>query len=135
MNAQRFHLSTLMIHDTVADVNVPFAHVIHSSAKADVLTPVINAIGERVGKDLIPAWVLMDDCDAEQAAVEASYWGIKGCKVALCIWHVKRAWLLNILKWFPGKENYDLRIVVFNALQELQEVKARSSDPRAHPRG
>ena len=136
MNAQRFHLSTLMIHDIVSvpNVNVPFAHIIHSSGRADVLKPVINALGEHVGKDLIPKWVLVDDSDAEQAAVEAAHWGIKGCKVALCVWHVKRAWLLNVIKHLAGRANYAKRRALFTALQDLQATEARACAPGAHAR-
>ena len=124
-----------MINDTtsVPNVNIPFAHVVHSSARSDVLKPVLNSIGEHIGKDLIPKWVLVDDSDAEIAAVEASYWGLHGCKVALCVWHVKRAWLINIIKCFPGRENYNKRVEVFAALQALQAITARSSCLRARP--
>jgi len=95
--------------------------------------PVLNSIGAHIGKDLIPKWVLVDDSDAEIAAVEASYWGMHGCKVALCVWHVKRAWLINIIKCFPGRENYNKRVEVFSALQAIQAITARSSCLRAHP--
>lgn len=116
-----------MLNDkkSTPNANIPFAHIIHSSAVTDVLTCVLNKLATHIGEDLVPKFVLVDDCDAEIAAVEASTWGIKGCKVALCIWHAKSAWLLKIIKMFPGKENYAKRIEVFTALEELQSIEAR----------
>ena len=111
------------------NVNIPFAHIIHSSAVANVLTSVLNKLATHIGEDLVPKFVLVDDCDAEIAAVESCIWGIKGCKVALCVWHVKRAWLLKIIKSFPGRVNYAKRIEVFNALEALQCIEARSYAP------
>lgn len=116
-----------MINDLkgTPNVNVPFAHIIHSNAKADVLTPVFNAISTHLGDHLVPAWVLVDDADNEIAAVQASNWGRKGCRVGLCMWHVKRAWLLNVLKKYPGKANYAKRRDLFDACCALQGITAR----------
>ena len=124
LNAQRFPVTTLMLNDE-SDHGVPVAHIIHSSGTANLLTEVINALSKHVGAHLVPKFVLVDDADTEIAAVQASNWGIKGCKVALCIWHVKRAWLKNVITKLPTAKNYGKRAALYDALSNLQRVKAR----------
>lgn len=121
LNAQRYHVTTLMVIDE-HNHGLPIAHVIHSSATADTMVQVFNALREFVGVDIQPKFILVDDCKAEIAAIQACAWGIKGCNVALCNWHVKRSWLKNLIAKVGGKEKYSLRIEIFGALQELQSI-------------
>jgi hypothetical protein len=80
-------------------------------------------------------YVVTDDCPSELAGVAACQWGIKdGCKSALCAWHVKRAWLVNLLKLVKGPENKDLRNHIFRTLNVIQGLTARPTDARIHTR-
>ncbi len=133
LNAQRYSVSTLMLLDEHKH-GLPFAHVIHSSSTTDVLTDVINALSKHMGEELVPKFVLVDDADNEIGAVRASHWGIKGCKVALCIWHVKRSWLKNVIAKLPGTKNHEERRKLFGACGALQLVEARQLDTCAHAR-
>jgi hypothetical protein len=120
--AERFPVTTLMLIDK-HNHGIPVAHVIHSDSKADTMVQVFNALREFVGVEFTPKFILVDDCDAEIAAIRACAWGIKGCKVALCNWHVKRSWLKNLITKVGGKDKYELRLEIFDALQGLQSIK------------
>jgi len=122
LNAQRFPVTTLMVIDEHHH-GLPVAHIIHSSSSADTMVQVFNALRDFVGVQYQPKFIIVDDCDAEIAAIEECVWGIKGCKVALCNWHVKRAWLVNLIKKLPGKPKRDTRLEIFDALQDIQGIK------------
>jgi hypothetical protein len=130
LNAQRFPVTTLMIIDE-HNHGLPVAHIIHSKSDADTLVQIFNTLRERVGAELCPKFILIDDADTEIAAVRACKWGIDGCKVALCVWHVKRAWLVNLITKVPTKEKHGRRLEMFDALQDIQNILVRGAALRA----
>ena len=134
LNAQRFPVTTLMAVDEHAH-GLPVVHAVHSASNADVFVTIFNAVRDCLGHDIKVKYVVTDDCPSELAGVAACQWGIKdGCKSALCAWHVKRAWLVNLLKLVKGPENKDLRNHIFRTLNVIQGLTARPTDARIHTR-
>ncbi|GLJ19345.1 hypothetical protein SUGI_0348530 [Cryptomeria japonica] len=62
----------------------------------------------RQGKEKRPDWrinaFIMDDASAEIQAVETIF----ECRVILCIWHVRRAWLKNVYKYATKERAMDI---------------------------
>ena len=87
------------------DHGLPFAHIIHSSGTAATLARAFDVVAGVLGPAVQPIALLMDDADPEINAAKACVWGKKGAEVSLCNWHVKRAWIKNLITKVSGKAN------------------------------
>lgn len=92
-------MCTIMVKDGTGH-GVPVAFIISSSSCAEVFTNVFDKLRMhciRGGRHIQPAYILVDDAAAEIKGIENCVWGRQGARVALCTWHVKRAWLQNLI--------------------------------------
>ena len=130
LNQDRYTVTTLMGMDKHKH-GLPGVHIIHSSSSAATLKLAFNSLRDYLGHDVQPSFVLIDDADAEIKAVQECEWGKRGCKVALCDWHVKRSWLKALIRTLGGAENKELRGKIFDDLQALQALQARRCEHAA----
>ncbi|MCO5564520.1 hypothetical protein L7F22_018181 [Adiantum nelumboides] len=93
-----FYLYTILVFDAFRN-GVPIAWTITSSACRSNITTWLAALRNRVlnlNKGWEPNAFMVDDAEADIQALREVF-GI-GIPVLLCIWHVRRAWLKNLVK-------------------------------------
>jgi hypothetical protein len=126
-NAQRFPLCTILVKDERGH-GMPCGFVITSSSSAETYKRVLNALRDHVGHDVQPKAILVDDADAEIQAIMACEWGLLGTIVALCVWHVKRAWLkalIRLVQLADASAQRELRRTLFAALEAIMDAEVR----------
>jgi MULE transposase domain len=115
---------------------MPLALIIHADKRSETLQQAIDALKRHLEKNGVtgrPRTFTTDAEDSEIKAVAGSEWGKAGTTVGLCLWHVKRAWLKNLLTRLPGEANKLLRHAIMNRLCNFAciEVRASASPPHA----
>ena len=124
-NQYKFSLYTLRAFDDF-DNGVLTAWLITSSDAAKHLSlwmkTVIQAVRAQE-QEWQPACVIIDDCDAEAKALRDAF--EQNIQIVLCIWHVKRAWLKNILKKVRTTEQ---RVQLFRDLTSIMEFHSCEQD-------
>ncbi|XP_024161759.1 uncharacterized protein LOC112169049 isoform X4 [Rosa chinensis] len=92
----KYPLSTLLVFDPSRNA-IPVAWIITSSLGSQDIHKWIGLLAERIRtKD--PRWRLdaffVDDPSVEISIIREAF----QCRVLLCIWHVRRAWIRSLLK-------------------------------------
>ena len=126
-NRYKFALTTIFVFD--GKKGIPIAWAIHSSETAETVLKILDILAEKLGgKDnFLPARVLIDDAAAEVSAVKQSLWGRAGTEYVLCIWHVKRSWLVNVIKKVGDKAERDFIFDYLGSLIYFTTVAAAKS--------
>lgn len=115
-----FALHTIMVVDARGN-GLPIAWIITSSSTAATLEPVLAALIDKIRTrkpDWEPSCQLVDDDNAAINTLRAivARFGWQTGRIYLCTWHVKRAWLKNLLKHIKvGRERGE----IFDGLCDL----------------
>ncbi|MCO5555000.1 hypothetical protein L7F22_008539 [Adiantum nelumboides] len=112
-NKYKFHLYTILVFDAFRN-GVPIAWIITSSCCCSDIAKWLTKLRNRVldhNKGWEPNAFMVDDAEAEIQALRKVF-GI-GTPILLCIWHVRRAWLKNLIKKVP---DYSRRADMFRQL-------------------
>ncbi|MCO5613306.1 hypothetical protein L7F22_067582 [Adiantum nelumboides] len=95
-NKYKFHLYSVLVFDAFRN-GVPVAWVITSSSTRVNISSWLTSLRNRV-LDHCKGWEpnawMVDDAEAEILSLREVF----GLPVLLCIWHVRRAWLKNLVK-------------------------------------
>ncbi|KAL3746688.1 hypothetical protein ACJRO7_015616 [Eucalyptus globulus] len=95
-NKLKYPLCTLLAFNTSHSA-IPVAWIISSSLICQGIHKWIGPLAERIyTKD--PTWqlssFLVDDCSFKVSLIREAF----RCRVLLCLWHVRRAWIRNLIK-------------------------------------
>eukprot|EP01018_Ginkgo_biloba_P035343 Gb_06155 [translate_table: standard] len=95
-NKLKYPLFTLIVFDTHQN-GVPIAWIISSSSSANDIQNWMEKLQSRI-HEVDPMWrpsaFMVDAATAEINAISDVF----GCRVLLCLWHVRRSWLKNLTK-------------------------------------
>ncbi|MCO5594264.1 hypothetical protein L7F22_048291 [Adiantum nelumboides] len=117
---QQFYLYTILVFDAFRN-GVPIAWAITSSACQSNITTWLAALRNRVlnlHKGWEPNAFMVDDAEADIQALREVF-GI-GIPILLCIWHVQRAWLKNLVKKVADAT---LRVDMFRQLGLIMNMR------------
>ncbi|XP_077212190.1 uncharacterized protein LOC143847287 [Tasmannia lanceolata] len=114
LNKFRYPLCTLLVFDSCQNA-IPIAWVISSSSNSQDIQRWMGALVDRVRtKD--PRWrphaFLIDDPSLDASVIRETF----HCRVLLCLWHVRRAWIRNLLKKCC---NFDVQREMFKHLGQI----------------
>ncbi|XP_059076493.1 uncharacterized protein LOC131875825 [Cryptomeria japonica] len=95
-DAKSYELYTLLVFDE-QEAGIPIAWAISSRNKVEDINEWLTEVYKR-GKQSKEDWhvnaFMTDDASAEIEAIRSSF----NCRILLCIWHVRRAWLKNVYR-------------------------------------
>eukprot|EP01018_Ginkgo_biloba_P014465 Gb_35818 [translate_table: standard] len=95
-NKLKYPLFTLIVFDTHQN-GVPVAWIISSSSSTNDIQNWMEKLQSRI-HEVDPMWrpsaFMVDDVVAKINAISDVF----GCRVLLCLWHVRRSWLKNLTK-------------------------------------
>ncbi|GLJ52772.1 hypothetical protein SUGI_1124130 [Cryptomeria japonica] len=95
-NKYGYELYTLLVFDE-QEADIPIAWAISSRNKVEDINEWLIEVYKR-GKQSKEDWhvnaFMTDDASAEIEAIRSSF----NCRILLCIWHVRRAWLKNVYR-------------------------------------
>ncbi|GLJ55025.1 hypothetical protein SUGI_1181210 [Cryptomeria japonica] len=122
-NKYGYQLYSLLVFDE-QEVDVPIAWAISSRNKVEDVNEWLAEVYKR-GKQCKEDWhvntFMIDDASAEIEAIRLSF----GCRVLLCLWHVRRAWLKNVYRYVSNK---DVGTNMFHRLGEIMHVMSDNED-------
>jgi len=121
-NKWKFPLTTFMVVDE-NNHGVPVAWAIHSAEDSGTILHCFDALAiktKEMKPNFVPREVLIDDAAAEILAQTNSIWGKAGVPYKLCIWHVKRSWLKNVI-W--KVKDVLRRKIIFKELQAILDCR------------
>jgi hypothetical protein len=117
-NQHGFSLFTLLVMDEYGN-GLPAGWCITSNEK---LTTIALALSKL--KDAVHGWTprtfIVDDADAEIGAIRATF---PQCKILLCLWHVKRSWIKNLL-WKVNGATIEGKVLRVTLMQDLNRLVA-----------
>eukprot|EP01018_Ginkgo_biloba_P039103 Gb_31314 [translate_table: standard] len=97
-NKLKYPLFTLLVFETHKN-GLPVAWIISSSSSTSDIQSYMKKIQSRI-YEMDPMWrpsaFMVDHAAAE---INASS-DVFGCRILLCVWHVRRSWLNNLTKKF-----------------------------------
>ncbi|XP_059075369.1 uncharacterized protein LOC131875306 [Cryptomeria japonica] len=118
-NKYGYELYTLLVFDE-QEADIPIAWAISSINKVEDINEWLIEVYKR-GKQSKEDWhvnaFMTDDASAEIKAIRSSF----NCRILLCIWHVRRAWLKNMYRYVNNK---DIATSMFNRLGEIMYTKS-----------
>ncbi|GLJ28003.1 hypothetical protein SUGI_0549830 [Cryptomeria japonica] len=95
-NKYGYELYTLLVFDE-QEAGIPIAWAISSRNKVEDINEWLTEVYKR-GKQSKEDWhvnaFMTDDASAKIEAIRSSF----NCRILLCIWHVRRAWLKNVYR-------------------------------------
>ncbi|MCO5587623.1 hypothetical protein L7F22_041572 [Adiantum nelumboides] len=119
-NKYKFHLYTILVFDAFRN-GLPIAWTITSSSCRSNIKKWLIALRNRVldyNKGWDPNAFMVDDAEAEIQALREVF----GIPILLCIWHVRRAWLKNLVKKVP---NPIVRADMFRQLGQIMNMRGK----------
>eukprot|EP01018_Ginkgo_biloba_P015399 Gb_14889 [translate_table: standard] len=117
INKLKYPLFTLIVFDTYQN-GVPISWIISSSSSANDIQNWMEKLQSRI-REVDPTWrssaFMVDDVAAKINAISDVF----GCRVLLCLWHVRRSWLKNLTKkchdYIVRREMFkDLGDIIYN---------------------
>ncbi|MCO5607055.1 hypothetical protein L7F22_061247 [Adiantum nelumboides] len=119
-NKYKFHLYTILVFDAFRN-GLPIAWTITSSSCRSNIKKWLIALRNRVldyNKGWAPNAFMVDDAEAEIQALREVF----GIPILLCIWHVRRAWLKNLVRKVP---NPIVRADMFRQLGQIMNMRGK----------
>ncbi|MCO5557588.1 hypothetical protein L7F22_011154 [Adiantum nelumboides] len=125
-NFYKFQLYTILVFDTHQN-GVPVAWVITSSAETNTIVTWLTRLRNRV-LDYNKSWeanaFLVDDATAEINAISAVF----NIPIFLCLWHVRRSWLKNLMR---KVQNWNVRALMFRRLGAIMTMRVEGGTSEA----
>eukprot|EP01018_Ginkgo_biloba_P037069 Gb_24215 [translate_table: standard] len=113
-NKLKYFLFTLLVFDTHQN-GVPIAWIISSSSSTSDIQSWMEKLQSRI-YEMDPTWrpsaFMVDDDVAEINAISDVF----GCRILLCLWHIRRSWLKNLTK---KCHDYMVRREMFKDLRHI----------------